>query len=220
MDFDFSGVAPHLPAYFQGALVTLAVSIPGALFGLVVGMILISGQRSKIPPLRWISSIYISFIRGTPLLVQIFFVYYALPALFGFNLSPLTAGILALSLNSGALVTEIIRAGLSGIPTGQWEAAKSLGLARVDIWRYVIMPQLFFKVLPPLTNEFTMVVKATPLLSVITVIELTRTAQHTMNQTFRPVEAFLVAALFYFVMLFALSRATKKLESWTEAYRA
>lgn len=220
MDFDFAGITPHLPSFFQGALVTIGVSIPGALLGIVVGLLLIAGQRTSIAPVRWASSTYISFIRGTPLLVQIFFVYYALPGLLGFNIPAFVAGVLALSLNSGAFVTEILRAGLNSLPAGQWDAAKSVGLSRYKIWRYVILPQLFYRILPPLTNEFTMVVKATPLLSVITVVEITRTAQHVMNDTFRPVEAFVVAAVFYFVMLFALSRGTRKLETWAEAYRA
>lgn len=220
MDFDFSGIIPHLGAFLQGALITLGVSVPGALFGIVVGLILIAGQRTRFAPVRWASSVYISFIRGTPLLVQIFFVYYALPGLLGFNIPAFFAGILALSLNSGAFVTEILRAGLTSIPVGQWDASSSLGISRLKAWRYVILPQLFYRILPPLTNEFTMVVKATPLLSVITVVEVTRTAQHVMNQTFRPVEAFLVAAAFYFIMLFLLSRATRRLETWSEAYRA
>ncbi len=220
MDIDFVGVVPFLPAFAQGALVTIGVSVPGALLGVVVGLILIAGQRAPFAPVRWTSSIYISFIRGTPLLVQIFFIYYALPGLMGFNIPALLAGILALCLNSGAFVTEIIRAGLSSIPEGQWGAAKSLGLSRYRMWRYIIMPQLFYRILPPLTNEFTMVVKATPLLSVITVVEITRTAQHVMNDTYRPVEAFLVAAAFYFVMLFVLSRITSRIESWSEVFRA
>jgi len=219
MDFDFAGVVPHLPQYFRGALVTIGVSVPGALCGIIIGLILTMGRRTSFAPIRWLSSLYISFIRGTPLLVQIFFVFYALPGLLGFNLDAFFAGVLALSLNSGAFVTEILRAGLNGIPKGQWDAAKSVGLPPLKMWRYVILPQLFFKILPPLTNEFTMVVKATPMLSVITVVELTRAAQHTMNDTYRPVEAFLVAAVFYFVILFTLSRVTHKLEKWTEAYR-
>mgnify|MGYP004004365713 CR=1 FL=1 len=220
MDFDFAGITPHLPAFVQGAFVTLGVSIPGALLGIVVGLVLVAGQRAPIAPVRWASSTYVSFIRGTPLLVQIFFVYSALPGLFGFNIPAYFAGVLALCLNSGAFVTEILRAGLSSLPLGQWDAAKSVGLSRYKTWRFVILPQLFYRILPPLTNEFTMVVKATPLLSVITVVEITRTAQHVMNETFRPVEAFVVAAIFYFVMLFSLSRATRKLETWAEAYRA
>ena len=219
MDFDFVGTVHHFPSYLIGALITVGVAVPGALFGILVGLVLIAGQRTPLAPVRWAASVYISFIRGTPLLVQIFFVYYALPGLLGFNLQPFAAGVLALSLNSGAFVTEILRGGLSGISTGQWDAAQSLGLSRYKTWRYAILPQLFFRILPPLTNEFTMVVKATPLLSVITVVELTRTAQHVMHQTFRPVEAFLVAAVIYFVMLFALSRATRRIETWAEVFR-
>ena len=208
------------PIFLKGLLVTVGVSVPGFLLGLVVGLLLLAMQRAPLAPLRWLAAIYVSFIRGTPLLVQIFFVYYALPGLVGVDLPAFAAGFLSLSLNSGAFVTEIFRGGLSSLPQGQWEAADALGLSRRITWRRVILPQLFIRVLPPLTNEFTMLVKASPLLSVITVVELTRSAQLVMLQTYLPVEAYLVAAALYFAVLTSMSHVTRRMESWSERSRA
>jgi len=216
----FTETLAQYPVFLQGALVTIGVSVPGFLFGLVVGLLLLAMQRSRIPPIRWIAHVYISFIRGTPILVQIFFVYYALPGLIGVNIPAFAAGFLALSLNSGAFVTEIFRGGLSSLPQGQWEAADALGMSRYTIWKRVILPQLFVRVLPPLTNEFTMLMKASPLLSMISVVELTRSAQLVLLQTYAPVEAYVVAALIYLVILSALSHATRRVEAWSERARA
>ncbi len=208
------------PLFLQGALVTVGVSLPGFLLGLIVALALLGMQRAPVAPVRWVAHIYISLIRGTPILVQIFFVYYALPGLVGINIPAFAAGFLALSLNSGAFVTEILRGGLSALPQGQWEAADALGMSRSTTWRRVILPQLFVRVLPPLTNEFTMLVKASPLLSVITVVELTRSAQLVLLQTYAPVEAYLLAAVLYFVMLASMSYATRRIETWSERARA
>lgn len=208
------------PIFLKGLLVTIGVSVPGFLLGLAVGLLLLMMKRAPFAPLRWLADVYVSFIRGTPLLVQIFFVYYALPGLIGVDLPAFMAGFLSLSLNSGAFVTEIFRGGLSSLPDGQWEAANALGLSRWTTWRRVILPQLFTRVLPPLTNEFTMLVKASPLLSVITVVELTRSAQLVMLQTYMPVEAYLVAAVLYFVVLASMSHVTRRVEFWSERYRA
>lgn len=203
------------PAFLQGALITIGVSVPGFVLGVLFGLVLLAMQRAPLAPLRWVAHVYISLIRGTPILVQIFFIFYALPGLTGINLPAFAAGFLALSLNSGAFVTEILRGGLSALPRGQWEAADALGISRMTTWRRVILPQLFVRVLPPLTNEFTMLVKASPLLSVITVVELTRSAQLVMLQTYAPVEAYIVAAVIYFAMLSVMSYAVRRLERWS-----
>ncbi len=217
--FDFTETLDQLPLFLEGALVTLGVSLLGALMGIGVGLALVFMRRARLGALRGVAIVYISFVRGTPLLVQIFFVFYALPGLTGIDLPAFAAGVLALSLNSGAFVAEILRGGLSAIPRGQAEAARALGLRPTVVWGKVILPQLFYITLPPLVNEFTMLVKASPLLAVITVVELTRTAQNVMNVTYRPVEAFLLAAVLYFVMLFVLSALTRRVEGWAEAYR-
>jgi ABC-type amino acid transport system permease subunit len=169
-------------------------------------------RMSPLRPIKYLAEIYISIFRGTPLLLQIFFIYYALPGLLGIDLPPFIAGVLALSLNSGAFVTEVLRGGISAVPSGQFEGASALGLKRRVIWGRIILPQVFIMILPPLTNELTMLVKASPLLSVITVVELTRTAQQIMILTYRPVEVILAAATLYFVICFMLTRLTHRLQ--------
>ena len=212
MDFSVEHLLKALPLLLKGALITFQVSIIGALLGIGVGLVLVLMRMSRLKIIDAIARIYISLIRGTPLLVQIFFIYYAMPGLMGIDFNPFVAGVLALSLNSGAFVTEILRAGISAIPRGQMEAGQALGLKRKVIWGRIILPQVFAVILPPLTNEFTMLVKASPLLSVITVVELTRTAQQIMMESFRPVEVMVAAATFYFMICFMLSTLTRRLE--------
>ena len=212
MDFDLGHLLNSIPLMLKGALITFEISIIGALLGIIVGFILILMRMSPLRPIKYLAEIYISIFRGTPLLLQIFFIYYALPGLLGIDLPPFIAGVLALSLNSGAFVTEVLRGGISAVPRGQFEGASALGLKRRVIWGRIILPQVFIMILPPLTNELTMLVKASPLLSVITVVELTRTAQQIMILTYRPVEVILAAATLYFVICFMLTRLTHRLK--------
>ena len=212
MDFDIGHLLNSIPLMLKGALITFEISLIGALLGIIVGFILVLMRMAPFKPIKYLAEIYISFFRGTPLLLQIFFIYYALPGLLGIDLPPFIAGVLALSLNSGAFVTEVLRGGISVIPPGQFEGAKALGLKKRVIWGRIILPQVFIMILPPLTNELTMLVKASPLLSVITVVELTRTAQQIMISTYRPVEVMLAAAVLYFVICFALNKLTHQLK--------
>jgi polar amino acid transport system permease protein len=170
--------------------------------------------------MRWFARTYLSFVRGTPLLIQIFLIYYALPGLIGIDVPAFTAGVIALSLNSGAFTSEILRGGLSAIAPGQLEAAQALGLSRFDVWSRVILPQLARLVLPPMVNELAMLVQASALLSVIAVVDLTRAAQNVMNTTYRPVEALTVAAVIYFVALFVLGHSARALERRTPVKRS
>lgn len=217
--FDFSRTLGMLPQFLAGAGVTLWVSLAGFVLGTLVAFLLLAAGKSRFRALRFLGALYTSFIRGTPLIVQIFVVYYVLPGLIGVDFPPLMAGIFALGLNSAAFVAEILRGGLTRIPVGQFEAAKALGLGSVVTWVKVVMPQLFRNVTPPMVNEFTMLVKASAILSVITVIELTRTAQNVMNITYRPTESFIIAATLYFIMLFACSMVVRRLERRAEAQR-
>lgn len=218
--FHFGKTLAEFDQFLLGAGVTLFVSLLGAIFGLAVGLLLFFMREAGWKPVRAFAHLYISFVRGTPLLVQIFLVYYALPGLTGIDLAPFTAGVLALSLNSGAFAAEIIRGGLTRVSPGQYEAADALGLPRIVTWFKVILPQLVRFILPPLVNEFTLLVKASTLLSVITVVDLTRTAQNIMNITYRPVEAFIIAAALYFIMLFALSILARRLEKRSQVQRS
>lgn len=212
---DFYGVYAMLPRLLAAAGVTLSVSIAGFALGTIIALALILMARSRLAPARWIVAVYTSFIRGTPLLVQVLVIYYALPGLVGLDLSPLAAGILALAFNSAAFIVEILRAGLSRIPAGQFEACRALALPRMTMAFRVILPQLIRNIVPPMVSEFTMLVKASAILSVITVIELTRTGQQIMNETFRPVEAFSAVAIIYFVILFTFSMLSRRLEHKT-----
>jgi polar amino acid transport system permease protein len=218
--FHFGKTLAEFDQFLLGAGVTLFVSLLGAVFGLLVGLLLFFMRSAKWRAVRFPAHLYISFVRGTPLLVQIFLVYYALPGLTGIDLAPFSAGVLALSLNSGAFASEIIRGGLTRVSPGQYEAADALGLPRFVTWFKVILPQVVRFILPPLVNEFTLLVKASTLLSVITVVDLTRTAQNIMNTTYRPVEAFIIAAALYFVMLFVLSTLARQLEKRNRARRS
>ena len=219
MDFQLFEILPKTGPLFWGALYTIFVGVIACGVGLLVGTGLLLMRNSRFWPLRVFVRIYGSFIRGTPALVQILIFYYALAPMTGINIGPFTAGIMAVGFNSGAYVAEILRGGLSRIPAGQWEAAEALGLNRRKIWFKVILPQVYNSVIPLLVNEFTMVIKLTPLLSTITLVELTRASQMLYNETFRPVEVLGIAAVIYFVICFSISQLGEMLQRRSLKYR-
>jgi len=155
-----------------------------------------------------------SFIRGTPLLIQILIIYYILPAV-GLDVPPFGAGVIALGVNGGAHIREIVRGALTAIPPGQIEAARALALPRRLIWARIILPQVFALVLPPLTVEFTALLKGSALISVIGYVELTRQSHYLLASTARPFTIFLITALLYFTMCFLLATATDRLQRRT-----
>ncbi|MGE0211149.1 MAG: amino acid ABC transporter permease [Parvibaculaceae bacterium] len=197
----------------EGASITVVAAALSTVLGLLGALLLLAARTSGSRALVMGCRIYVSFIRGTPALVLILFVYYALPALIGLDLPPLAAGVLALSANGAAFMSEVLRGSLARIPEGQWEGARALGLSRSRTWLFVIIPQLFANALPPLAGEFTMLVKGTALLSVITLVELTRRGQQIMVETYRPVETFLAVAAVYFLICFCVTSLTR----WYEA---
>lgn len=205
MNFDIAVTWEALPRLLDGALITLALSAVSLVISVVLATVLTILRETGWRPAVIAISVYVSYIRGTPLLVQIFLVFYVLPRI-GIDLGPVTAGIAALSLSSAAFTLEIMRGGLAAIPKGQFEAARALGLPRSVIWGRVVLPQMFNFIIPPLVNEFTLVIKGTPLVSVITVVELMRTAQQIYNANYHPVEVLLGVAVIFFVINFALSR--------------
>ena len=221
MKFNFSYTIDALPRLLEGALITIEIAAIGFILSLTIGT-LITVFRTVIQSrlLNAILAVYISFIRGTPLLIQIFLVYYALPAIdflpgpgeLRIDMGPVTAGIVAITLNSVAFVTEILRGGLAAIHKGQYEAASALGLRNYPLWRKVILPQLFMKTIPPLVSEFTQVLKATPLLAMITVVELMRVSQQIFSANYHPVEVLLGAFVIYFLICFVVSRSSILLE--------
>ena len=220
MKFDISYTLEAFPRLLEGAFITLQVAILGFTLSVLLATTITVARTSLNSRIfNSILAFYISFIRGTPILVQIFLVYYVLPV-FGLNLGPFTAGIIAITLNSAAFVTEILRGGLASVPGGQFEAAKSLGISGYALWRKIILPQTFITSIPPLVNEFTMVLKATALLSLITVVELMRVSQQIYSANYHPVEVLSATFIIYFLMCFVVSRSSVFLENRFKVKRA
>lgn len=203
--------ALYWPGFLNAAILVLALTLVSLVISWVLGLLAALGKASRNMVLRSISSFYIWFIRGTPTLVQIFIIYFGLPQ-FGIRLSPFAAGSLALGVNSGAYVAEIIRSGLLAIPKGQTESSLALGMSRADTMTRIILPQVFRIILPPLTNEAITSLKNTSLLSTITVVELTLYSQMIIASTFRPFEFYAASAFIYLFMTTILSQ----LATWME----
>jgi polar amino acid transport system permease protein len=196
MQFDWSIVARYGGSFVDGAVTTLVVSVTATLIGLGIGMLTALARLSPWALLRGAARVYVEVIRGTPLLVQLFFLYAALP-LYGIRLSAVASGIVALSLYTGAFAAEIFRAGITAVQRGHVEAARSLGMSYGQAMRRIVVPLMAAQVLPPLTSEFTGVIKWSSLLSVVTVPELTYTAYRAIGETYSAVEPLLVAGLLY-----------------------
>lgn len=200
--------APYL---LKGALYTVVLSLGGMFFGLLLGFGLALMRLSRIGVLSWIARIYVSFVRGTPLLVQLFMIYYGLPQL-GIQLDPLPAALIGFSLNMAAYITEILRAAIASIDRGQWEAAASIGMSRGQTLRRAILPQAARTALPPLGNSFISLVKDTSLAATIQVPELFRQAQLITARTFEIFTMYLAAALLYWVLASLLAHVQHRLE--------
>jgi polar amino acid transport system permease protein len=196
---DWSIITHYFPFLLQGALLTLQISLVSLCFGLAAGLAAALCVLSKNPLLRWPTKFYIWIIRSTPLLVQLFLIYFGLPQ-FGISLSPFWSGVLALALNTGAYNAETIRAGILSVPTGQFEAARSLGMGPGLTMRRIILPQALRLIIPPMGNNFVILIKDTSLVSTITLVELTLTAQRLIGSTYKPFEMYLMAALLYAVL--------------------
>lgn len=213
---DFS-IIRILPILLWGALVTIMLSAFSVFFGTIGGTLLATASISDFKPLGWLSRIYIDFFRGTPLLVQIFTIYFGLPSLLQqlgieFSFNRLAAAVTALSLNSAAYLAEIIRGGIQSIDSGQWEAAQSMGMGWMQTMRHVIFPQAFRRMLPPLGNEFITMIKDTSLVAIIGFEELFRQGQLIVATTYRAFEIYAVVALIYLFLTFVTSR----IFSWLE----
>ncbi|CAN7770982.1 amino acid ABC transporter permease [Variovorax sp. LjRoot175] len=211
MVFDWVLVEKSIPLLGTGLLMTLKISSLAMLIGLVLGGVLGLASMSRFAPARWFVRAYVDFIRGTPLLIQIFLVYFALPVI-GVNLPEFWAGVIALSLNAAGFLAEIFRAGLGSIEKGQAEAARSIGLRHHQILLHVLLPQSLRSVVPPATNELITLVKGSALLSVISVYELTRAGQAVIAVHFAPFEIFVLIALYYYLTVSLLAWLSRWLE--------
>lgn len=212
---DFSFLPKYYMFFLNGAKITLLLSLFTVILGVILGVILALMRLSRIAPLKMFATAYIEFIRGTPLLVQLFLFYYGLPKLgiqfpdvpaLGTAFPEFMAGVIALSVNSAAYVAETFRAGIQAIDKGQMEAARSLGMPHSMAMRHIILPQAIRNVLPALGNEFIVIIKESSIVSVIGISELMYNADTVRGNSFRAFEPLIVVAIIYFVITFTLSK--------------
>ncbi len=203
---NFTFLDKYSSYYIKGAEITIILALCAVLFGTVLGLLLTLIRRSKIKLISILGTAYVEFVRGTPLLVQIYIIYIGLPNLTGLDMSDMAVGAVALSLNSAAYISEIIRAGIDAVDKGQMEAARSLGMTQGQAMIDVVIPQAFKNILPALGNEFIAVIKESSMVSVIGVAELMYNAGIVRGNTALGLEPVIVAAGIYFVITFTLTR--------------
>lgn len=210
--FDWQAAFASLPHLVAGIPYTLLISFGGLAIGFFIGIVVGLLRISRTAWLRWPAVIYIEIFRGTPVLVQVLFIFYGLPQLLGGPINALAAGIAAIAVNSGAYISEIVRGGVQSIERGQSEAGLSLGLSRSQTFRYVIWPQAFRRMIPALGNQGIISIKDTSLFSVIGVGELVRQGQIYIATTFTALEVYLMVALLYLAITLSLSLVLRLLE--------
>ena len=209
---DFELIQNALPILILGAGVTIEITAFSVAVGFFIGLFVGIARISQFKVLRVIAAIYADCIRGTPLLVQIFLIYFALPMVIGQRVEPFIAAVAACGINSGAYVSEIFRAGIQAIDIGQMEAGRSLGMAWWQTMDSIILPQAIRNILPPLGNEFIAMLKDSSLVSVIGFEELTRRGQLIIAQTYGSFEIWMTVAILYLIMTLAISRIVSLLE--------
>lgn len=212
MNFDFDLIVRSFPLLLMGAGITIQITAISVGIGLLIGMFIGIARLSTNIIIKSLATIYVDFIRGTPLLVQIFIIYFALPLILGQRIDPFIAAITACGINSGAYVAEIFRGGIQSIDKGQMEAGRSLGMSWLQTMRFIILPQAFKRIIPPLGNEFIAMLKDSSLVSVIGFEELTRRGQLIIARTYGSFEIWLTVAVIYLVMTLTISRLVDYLE--------
>ena len=222
---NFSFLAKYWPYYLIGAKNTILLALFAVVIGVLIGMLLAICRVGKNRPLQFLATAYVEFIRGTPLLVQLFIIYYGLQTVgirfpdvpviskvLGINFADFMAGVITMGINSGAYVCEIFRSGIQSIDKGQSEASRSLGLSYPKTLLYIIIPQAVRNVLPTLGNEFVVVIKESSIVSIIGIADLMYKANTVRGNTFQPFEPLLIAALVYFALTFPLSKLLARIE--------
>ena len=199
-----------LPALWTTAWITVVAAVGAMILGVVWAVL----RLAKIPVVSQLVVLIVEFLRGTPALVQLYFLFYVLP-MYGLTIDAVTTGIMGLAIYTSSYCSEVYRAGIAAIPQGQWEAARMLGLSQAQTWLRVVLPQAWRLVIPPLGNYVLLMFKETTLLSAITVVELANQASDFGSATFRYTEGYTVAAALYFVIIFPTSRMLRRFERMT-----
>jgi polar amino acid transport system permease protein len=203
----------HLSLILQGALVTVQICVLSVVFGGFFGLLIGLMSTGTIRPLQWVSGVYVGLIRGIPVLLIIFFVYFGVPLLApGSSLAEYWAGVIALSIFAAAYIGELVRGSIQAVPRGQFEAAEALGMPYVERMRWIILPQAARLIVPPGVGFLVILIKDSSLVAVIGLIELTRAGNIVSSQTADPIVAYTVVGAFYFVICFVLSSVARRFE--------
>jgi polar amino acid transport system permease protein len=197
--FKFAGLLPYWHTFLQGAALTLELTLASTVFGLIIGILCAIGRRSPLPLLPRVCGVYVEVIRNTPFLVQIFIFYFGLSSL-GIHISAPVSAVITMVINVGAYSSEIIRAGMDAVPSGQIEAAECLGLSRPRIYWHVIMQPAFEKVYPAITGQFILMMLMSSVASQISTEELTAVANNVQSETFLSLESYIVVAVLYLIL--------------------
>ena len=216
----WSTLSKYYSFFLEGVENTLIIAFFTVLFGTLLGILLAMAKLSSFRPLKWLSTAYIEFFRGTPLMVQLMFIFYGLPMIgvtfpdvpFIDNFQRFAAGIVAMSLNSGAYVAEVIRSGIQAVDIGQMEAARSLGFRKSQSMTMVILPQAIKNILPALGNEFVTVIKESSIVSVIGIADLMYRTNGVKAKNYKTLECLFIAAMIYFVLTFVSGRLISLME--------
>lgn len=209
--WDWSYVWQIMPALLRASVNTLGITLVGFLIAIVLGLFLALGRRSRLSLLSWPTTMLIEFIRSTPLLIQVYFLYYVLPN-YGVNMSAMQAGILGIGLHYACYIAEVYRGGLDAVPRSQWEAVTALNFAPWNAYRNIILPQAIRPILPPLGNYLIAMLKDTPVLSAITVVEIMQQAKNTGSESFRYLEPISMVGLFFLALSLILAYLVRRLE--------
>ena len=208
----FELLQESLPLLIQGVGLTLQLAFTSLVIAMVLGILASLAGMSKSPILRAINKAFVAIIRGTPLLVQAFFIYFGVTGVLGIRMNAFTAGVIALSLNAGGYMSEIFRGGIQAVDVGQTEAARSLGLsASQTTWRIVI-PQAIRICIPSIVNQWCITIKDTSIICVIGLAELTRMGQQIIARTYRPFEVWIMVGVLYFVVIYLLTVLSRYIE--------
>ena len=211
MIWDWAYTWDILPDLLRGLVVTVQATLVGSVVAMVLGLVFALLRRSRLAVVRVVTGGFVEFVRSTPLLVQLYFLFFVLPSL-GITLSGFQAGVIGLGVHYATYTSEVYRAGIEGVPRGQWEAATALNLPTSRVWRSVILPQAIPRVLPALGNYVIAMFKETPLLSAITVLEMLAVAKDLGGQTFRYLEPLTLVGLLFLLVSLPASLTVRRLE--------
>ncbi|RPF53206.1 amino acid ABC transporter permease [Aquisalibacillus elongatus] len=212
MNLDFSQVVPYIPFILEGIWVTLGFVIVAIIIGFFIGALVALVKISHVKFLRQLADLYTSIFRGTPLILQLMIVYYGIPQLLEYDISPFLAAILTFGLNSSAYVSEIVRAGIQAVDKGQLEAAQALGIPYRQTMVKIILPQAMKNILPALMNEFITLTKESAIVSVINYLDLMRRARVVGADLYSPLEPLIIVGVIYYMMVMVLTMLGKLLE--------